>query len=74
MAVVSNRTPNAISCHMSNIGRITDLRYCGFYLYQSSNFRLADSIRVLQGDDRLQYKHDMKPTTLDDRSGPFPAC
>jgi len=63
MAVVSDRTLTAVSCHMRNIGRIVDLRYCGFYLYQSGNFGFADSIRVLQGNDRLQYKHDMKPKT-----------
>lgn len=56
MAVVSDRTLNAVYCHMRNIGRIVDLRYCGFYLYQSGNFGLADSIRVLQGNDRKQYR------------------
>ena len=30
--------------------------------------------RPRNGDDRLQYKHDMKPKTLDDRLGSFSAC
>ena len=68
MAVVSDRTLNAVSCHMRNIGRITDLRYCGLYLseWQLWIGRLDQSPAR---NDRLQYKGAVQAFEMNGRSG-----